>query len=82
MLGKLFTTILLLISSEMVFAQSVICSDANQIICKDTVSERKARDQYIANLKRELSAEAQVNAKVKIAEMEKRISKIHFINGL
>ena len=56
-----------------------VCSDPLQRICKDTEVQRKERDVFVNNLKKEISDEASKNAAPRIDEMKKKISSFHFI---
>ncbi len=55
-----------------------ICSNPLQRICGDTFNQRRDRNSYITNLKKEIIDEARINSLPRIAEMKKKIKPIHF----
>lgn len=58
---------------------ATVCSDPLQVICKDTLAQRKERDVYVSKLKSEISAEASLKSGPRIEEMKKKIKSYRFI---
>lgn len=58
------------------------CSDPVQRICGDTSIQRHERKSYINKLKKEISHEAKINSRPRIAKMKKSISSIHIFKRM
>ena len=71
-----------LISMNSAQANTNICDNSIQKICKDTEAQMKERNAYVAKLKQEIAAEASQKAAPRIEEMKKKVKSYRFIKRM
>lgn len=71
-----------LISMNSAQANTNICDNSIQKICKDTEAQMKERNAYVSKLKQEIAAEASQKAAPRIEEMKKKVKSYRFIKRM